>query len=104
MLATHVVRDMEGVCLISERHKAFCEPRGVHRYFLRHVASNFNTQFKSVRLKDMCYMTRQILTVRNFEGHRYGVMTTNISEAISGVLKGARRIPITVIVSATFTR
>ncbi|KAL8488517.1 hypothetical protein ACS0TY_024698 [Phlomoides rotata] len=31
-------------------------------------------------------------------------MTTNISEAINGVLKGARRLPITAIVSATFTR
>ncbi|KAL8487246.1 hypothetical protein ACS0TY_023791 [Phlomoides rotata] len=38
------------------------------------------------------------------EDHRYGVMTTNISEAINGVLKRARRLPITVIVSATFTR
>ncbi|KAL8469449.1 hypothetical protein ACS0TY_032337 [Phlomoides rotata] len=31
-------------------------------------------------------------------------MTTNISEAINGVFKGARRLPITAIVSATFTR
>ncbi|KAL8520150.1 hypothetical protein ACS0TY_010898 [Phlomoides rotata] len=37
-------------------------------------------------------------------GHRYGVMTTNISEAINGVLKGARRLPITAIVIVTFTR
>ncbi|KAL8524178.1 hypothetical protein ACS0TY_013953 [Phlomoides rotata] len=145
MFALHVVRDIEGVCLISDRHKgllkavehvpAFCEPRGVHRYCLRHIASNFNTQFKNVRLKDMCYMAGEALTVRHFElvmrdigglngeaheylrridvskwtfshdgGHRYGVMTTNISEAINGVLKGARRLPITAIVSATFTR
>ncbi|KAL8498206.1 hypothetical protein ACS0TY_021512 [Phlomoides rotata] len=31
-------------------------------------------------------------------------MTTNISEAINGVLKGTRRLPITAIVSETFTR
>ncbi|KAL8456620.1 hypothetical protein ACS0TY_034740 [Phlomoides rotata] len=37
-------------------------------------------------------------------GHRYGVMTTNIFKVIIGVLKGARRLPITAIVSATFTR
>ncbi|KAL8522239.1 hypothetical protein ACS0TY_012396 [Phlomoides rotata] len=37
-------------------------------------------------------------------GHCYGVMTTNISEAINRVLKGARRLPITAIVSATFTQ
>ncbi|KAL8479914.1 hypothetical protein ACS0TY_026744 [Phlomoides rotata] len=77
MLATHVVRDIEGVCLISDRHKGilkvvdyvpvFCELRGVHRYCLRHVASNFNAQFKNVRLKDMCYMSGKALTVRIFE-------------------------------------
>ncbi|KAL8477875.1 hypothetical protein ACS0TY_029964 [Phlomoides rotata] len=43
-------------------------------------------------------------TFSHDRGHRYGVMTTNISEAINGVLKGARRLPITAIVSATFTR
>ncbi|KAL8480253.1 hypothetical protein ACS0TY_026976 [Phlomoides rotata] len=37
-------------------------------------------------------------------GHHYGVMMTNISEAINGVLKGIWRLPITAIVSATFTR
>ncbi|KAL8505265.1 hypothetical protein ACS0TY_016482 [Phlomoides rotata] len=37
-------------------------------------------------------------------GHRYGVMTTNISESINGVLKGTQRLPITAIVSAMFTR
>ncbi|KAL8507689.1 hypothetical protein ACS0TY_018289 [Phlomoides rotata] len=144
-LARHFVGDIVGVCLISDRHAgllkavdevpAFCEPIGVHRYCLRHVASNFNSQFKNVQLKDLCYRAGQALTVRNFElvmrqieglchgaheylraidvnkwtfsydgGHRYGVMTTNISEAINGVLKGTRRLPITAIVSATFTR
>ncbi|KAL8501324.1 hypothetical protein ACS0TY_020752 [Phlomoides rotata] len=36
--------------------------------------------------------------------HHYGIMATNISESIIGVLKGARRLPITAIVSTTFTR
>ncbi|KAL8547723.1 hypothetical protein ACS0TY_007155 [Phlomoides rotata] len=31
-------------------------------------------------------------------------MTTNISKSINSVLKGARRLPITAIMSATFTR
>lgn len=124
MLATHVVRDMEGICQISDRHKSilkaveyiptFCEPRDFHRYCLRHVVSNFNTQFKSLKLKDLCYNAGNSLTVRNFElvmreiegldrgahaflravdpskwtfchdgGHRFGVMTINISEAIN---------------------
>ncbi|KAL8541720.1 hypothetical protein ACS0TY_002830 [Phlomoides rotata] len=48
-LATHVVRGIQGVCLISDRHAgilkvvdevpAFCEPIGVHRYCLRHTSS-----------------------------------------------------------------
>ncbi|KAL8546151.1 hypothetical protein ACS0TY_006032 [Phlomoides rotata] len=72
-LATHVVRDIEGVCLISDMHQgilkavdevlAFCEPIGVHRYCLRHVASKFNSQLKNVQLKDLCYRTEQALTV-----------------------------------------
>ncbi|KAL8505266.1 hypothetical protein ACS0TY_016483 [Phlomoides rotata] len=58
------IRGIQGVCLISDRHAgilkavdevpAFCEPIGVYRYCLRHVASNFNSQFKNVQLKDLC--------------------------------------------------
>jgi hypothetical protein len=35
-------------------------------------------------------------------GHRYGVMTTNLSECFNGVLKGARSLPITTLVKFTF--
>ncbi|KAL8547289.1 hypothetical protein ACS0TY_006859 [Phlomoides rotata] len=44
------------------------------------------------------------LTFSHNGGHRYGVMTNNISEAINGVLKGTRRLLITAIVSVMFTR
>ena len=35
-------------------------------------------------------------------GHRYGAMTTNLSECFNGVLKGARSLPITAMVQFTF--
>ena len=36
------------------------------------------------------------------EGQRYGIMTTNISEASNSVLKGARSLPLTALVQLTF--
>nr|KYP63775.1 hypothetical protein KK1_018357 [Cajanus cajan] len=38
------------------------------------------------------------------EGRRYGHMTTNLSEAINKVLKGARNLPITALVKCTYAR
>ena len=35
-------------------------------------------------------------------GHRYGAMTTNLSECFNGILKGARSLPITALVKFTF--
>ncbi|XP_075674918.1 uncharacterized protein LOC142644125 [Castanea sativa] len=55
----HVVLD-SGICMISNRHKAIISsieqwPHNYvsvyHRYCIRHVASNFNTQFKDPFLK-----------------------------------------------------
>ncbi|KAL8551279.1 hypothetical protein ACS0TY_000381 [Phlomoides rotata] len=54
LLSKHIVREVRGVCLISDRHiaivkavesiPAFQEPLGVHRFCLRHIASNFNSK------------------------------------------------------------
>ena len=38
------------------------------------------------------------------DGHRFGHMTTNLAEAVNGVLKGARNLPITALVQSTFFR
>lgn len=35
-------------------------------------------------------------------GHRYGIMTTNLTEVFNSVLKGARCLPITTLVQLTF--
>ena len=41
-------------------------------------------------------------TLVHDHGHQYGAMTTNLSECFNGVLKGARSLPITVMVKFTF--
>ena len=38
------------------------------------------------------------------EGRRYGHMTTNLSEAVNKMLKGARNLPITALVKCTYGR
>ncbi|XP_073036545.1 uncharacterized protein [Primulina eburnea] len=145
LLCVHVINGLPGVCIISDRHRAiigavegipqFNPPYGVHRFCLRHVCSNFNTHFKNVHLKDLCWQAGSQHQVRKFDdimneiknkqpnaykylseidkhkwtlahdgGWRFGMMTTNISECLNGVLKGARRLPITAIVKMTFQR
>lgn len=77
LLATHVVLGERGVCLISDRHKgivcavddvrAFHPPRGAYRYCLRHLCSNFNSKFKNVHLKDLCWEAGSQHQVRKFD-------------------------------------
>nr|KYP73061.1 hypothetical protein KK1_005670 [Cajanus cajan] len=38
------------------------------------------------------------------QGRRYGHMTTNLSEAVNKILKGARNLPITALVKCTYGR
>ncbi|XP_038896617.1 uncharacterized protein LOC120084878 [Benincasa hispida] len=60
------VTQREGIYLISDRYKGILaainneeigwnEPRAYHRYCLRHVASNFNTRYKSKQLKNLVF-------------------------------------------------
>ncbi|KAL0385778.1 UNVERIFIED_CONTAM: hypothetical protein Sradi_2972100 [Sesamum radiatum] len=145
LLSRHVIRGRRGVCLISNRHpdiiKAvrecsdFVSPHGAHRYCLRHVCSNFNTHYKNVILKDLCWRAGSEYQIRKFNrimeeiksqnivafqfldkinkekwtashdgGWRTGILTTNMPECINGVLKGARRLPLTAIVEITLVR
>ncbi|KAL0324547.1 UNVERIFIED_CONTAM: hypothetical protein Scaly_2421800 [Sesamum calycinum] len=70
------LRGQRGMCLISDRHggiiKAvregldFVSPHGVHRYCLRHVCSNFNSNFKNVVLKDLCWQVGSEYQLRKF--------------------------------------
>ncbi|KAL0397831.1 UNVERIFIED_CONTAM: hypothetical protein Scaly_0231500 [Sesamum calycinum] len=46
---------------------AFKFPRGVHRFCLRHVCSNFNKKFNNIRLKDLCWRAGAEVNARKFE-------------------------------------
>ncbi|KAK4392362.1 hypothetical protein Sango_2014000 [Sesamum angolense] len=146
MLAKHLLpNDDDRVCLISDRHSglisginyvtAFKFPRGVHRFCLCHVCSNFNKKFNNIRLKDLCWRAGAEVNARKFErtmteirelneeaynwlgmidktqwmlshdgGWRNGILTTNMSKCVNGVLKGVKRLPIVAIVQITFHR
>ena len=41
-------------------------------------------------------------TLAHDGGHRYGAMTTNLSESFNGILKNARNLPITALVEHTY--
>ncbi|XP_025702527.1 uncharacterized protein [Arachis hypogaea] len=94
-----VIRD--GVELISDRHDsirsaiersngAWSPPRAFHMFCIRHIESNFLRKFKYALAFD--------------GGYRWGYITTNIVECINSVLKGARNLPVTALVKATFYR
>jgi hypothetical protein len=97
------------LCIISNRHGGIIEaikedslwqpPNGHHRFWLRHVASNFNQRYK-VKLLDE--LTIQCWTLVPNDGCQYGAMTTNLSKCFNGVLKGACSLPITAMVKFIF--
>ncbi|KAK4407924.1 hypothetical protein Sango_0373400 [Sesamum angolense] len=144
-LSRHVIRGRRRMCLISDRHggiiKAvregpdFVSPHRVHRYCLRHVCSKFNSNFKNMVLKDLCWQAGSEYQLREFNrimeeikkqhvgafayldqinkekwtashdgGWRCDILTTNMSECINGVLKGARRLPVSALVEITLER
>ncbi|KAK4390068.1 hypothetical protein Sango_2070100 [Sesamum angolense] len=146
MLAKHLMLgDDDRICLISDRHSgiisainfvpAFQFPRGVHRFCLRHICSNFNKKFNNIQLKDLCWRAGAEQNVCKFDrileeirglneeafnwlqridkaqwtlshdgGWRTGILTTNMSECINGVLKGSRRLPIMAIAQMTLSQ
>ncbi|KAL0342734.1 UNVERIFIED_CONTAM: hypothetical protein Scaly_1936000 [Sesamum calycinum] len=46
---------------------AFQFPRGVHRFCLRHICSNFNKKFNNIQLKDLCWRAGAEQNVRKFD-------------------------------------
>ncbi|KAI3467790.1 hypothetical protein Pfo_024453 [Paulownia fortunei] len=119
ILSKHIIQWVEGMCLIFDRHPGilravesvpdFTLSRGVHRFCLRHVCSNFNNHFKNIQSRDLCYRAGTTYQIRKWAfaydgGWRDGLLTTNMSECINGVLKGARRFPLTTIVDIKFHR
>ncbi|XP_073308366.1 uncharacterized protein [Primulina huaijiensis] len=125
-----VVRGENGVCLISDRHKRIVRATqdlpffqalyGVHRFYLRHVYSNFNAIFKDVHLKDLCWATGTQNQICKFEAIMMAIKQKNIlvHRYLAGIVKekwslahdggwrrgGARRVPISAIVHLTLLR
>nr|XP_043609554.1 uncharacterized protein LOC122581395 [Erigeron canadensis] len=73
----HVMKDREGICLISDRHigilkvvteqgSPWSEPRGFHRYCLRHFIQNFQDKFRNPQLKALAYRAGSQNQVRKF--------------------------------------
>ncbi|KAL5141829.1 hypothetical protein HKD37_09G025104 [Glycine soja] len=116
------VTDKNGICLISDRHGSIKSealgwqpPHGYHVYCMRHIANNFNRKFNNAKQKEMLKklaiaawidrISKEKWTMAyDREGHRYGHMTTNLSECINKVLKDCRNIPITALVKSTYSR
>ncbi|XP_057548212.1 uncharacterized protein LOC130826660 [Amaranthus tricolor] len=84
----HYVTKRDGLCVKSDRHKGILhamnrvekgweESYAFYRFCKRHLALNVHKKFKN------------IATLIHDGGHRYGVKTTNMSEAFNGVMKGA---------------
>ncbi|XP_052623600.1 uncharacterized protein LOC111881138 [Lactuca sativa] len=77
MLIAMGVDDREGICLISDRHggilkavnehgSPWLEPRGFHRYCLRHFISNFYDKFRNSELKALAYRAGSQNQIRKF--------------------------------------
>ncbi|KAI3523117.1 hypothetical protein L1887_01174 [Cichorium endivia] len=73
----HVVKDREGICLISDRHigilkvvnehgSPWSKPHCFHRYCLRHFINNFYDKFRNSDLKALAYRAGSQNQVRKF--------------------------------------
>ncbi|RYQ90194.1 hypothetical protein Ahy_B09g096435 isoform B [Arachis hypogaea] len=115
-LRQHVVT-RDGVGLISDRHEsinavversnsAWSPPRAFHMFCIRHIESNFLRKFKAPYLQKLVVNIdpRKQYALAFDGGYRWGHMTTNLVECINSVLKGARNLPVTALVKATFYR
>ncbi|KAH0743315.1 hypothetical protein KY290_031308 [Solanum tuberosum] len=112
-LSTHVIKDREDICIISDMAKGiltslselwqFQKPRAFHRFCLRHLKSNFQSQFPNRDLSNLMWRAATAHQVRKFEalihddGKRWRVLTRNLSESFNGLLKKARSLPVTVM-------
>ncbi|KAF1871107.1 hypothetical protein Lal_00020841 [Lupinus albus] len=115
------VTPQPNICIISDRDtwllaalrtqmQEWCNVESV--YCIRHLASNFNKEFRDSDLQDkfiqMGAWLDQIPKAKwaqcYDEGRQYGHMTTNLAECINGVLKGSRALHITALIRTTYYR
>ncbi|GJY17685.1 uncharacterized protein Tco_0389176 [Tanacetum coccineum] len=68
------------LCVVSDRHRGIInammnieewkKPMGYHRFCLRHLRSNFNSKFKNIALKRLCWAMGSTCQVRKFIKYR----------------------------------
>ncbi|XP_074346177.1 uncharacterized protein LOC141684944 [Apium graveolens] len=143
MVKKKVVLQRRDVCVILDRHKGiisvmnspelgWCEPLSHHQFCSKHLAANFEKEFKKV-LKDSIVPLCSQLTGPKFsrhwnalvaveprveewfvdnplshralafdEGKRFGIMTTNMVGSWNSAIKVARKLPIATLVKTIF--
>nr|XP_027087692.1 uncharacterized protein LOC113709138 [Coffea arabica] len=79
LLRIHVCRDVQNVCVISDRHHGIIhamrcleewkEPLGVHRFCLVHIRSNFTQKFRNERLKSLMWGAGKANQTRKYEDY-----------------------------------
>ncbi|XP_016192263.1 uncharacterized protein LOC107633142 [Arachis ipaensis] len=104
-LRRHVVT-RDSVSLISDRHDSIS--LAVERY--SRTVREFQLRYGCLRERGEAYtrwldrIPREQYALAFDGGYRWGHMTTNLVEYINSVLKGARNLPVTTLVKATFYR
>ncbi|XP_069143319.1 uncharacterized protein [Solanum lycopersicum] len=108
-LSLHVIKDREDICIISDRAKGILtslselwrlqEPRAFHRFCLRHLKSNFQSQFPNRDLSNLMWRAATTHQVRKFEALMWEIQEEN-REAYEYLilLKKAQGLPVTAMV------
>ncbi|QHN94298.1 uncharacterized protein DS421_17g600040 [Arachis hypogaea] len=117
---------------VERSNGAWSPPRAFHMFCIRHIELNFLRKFKAPYLQKLvdirgrygntkCVTSdygnggeaytnwldripREQYALAFDGGYRWGHMTTNLVECINSMLKGARNLPVTALVKATFYR
>ena len=86
-LSAHVIKDREDICIISDRAKGILtslselwrlqEPRAFHRFCLRHLKSNFQSQFPNRDLSNLMWRAATTHQVRKFEALMWEIQEEN---------------------------
>ncbi|KAH0754991.1 hypothetical protein KY290_025261 [Solanum tuberosum] len=86
-LSTHVIKDREDICIVSDRAKGiltslselwqFQEPRAFHRFCLRHLKSDFQSQFPNRDLSNLMWRAATAHQVRKFEALMWEIQEEN---------------------------
>ncbi|KAL0291261.1 UNVERIFIED_CONTAM: hypothetical protein Sangu_2538300 [Sesamum angustifolium] len=112
-LSRHIIRGDEGCALfltvmadsLKQFVKDLCWQAG-SEYQLRKF-NRIMDEIKKQDVKAFAYLdaiNKEKWTASHDGGWRCGILTTNMSECINGVLKGARRLPVSALVEITLER